>query len=326
MFNTKSFGVALVTFCLFFGACRKEKVTTLEETTPSSDPYYSADLQSSKDITTAVYIISDIEMICSFLGENTAPNSFYNEAAGSNTVSYSRNESTRLASMTFNKTTCNDGKKRDGTVSMNFAAPPPPPDVPPPPPGAGPLFTRDAGYIGKISFKAYTVDDWKVELFYADTPMFLFNTLPAPDYNTATTNIVWKLGGKLRLIRGNDTLIWTGTLTKTLENTSDVNVFSSDKKSAIKWNLAKISYSDSVWGLSKGIYSKYAINKTNPLRRDFNCSVNMNPGQCYPFRSGVATYNYGAVYTRTINYGPNNDCDIKGTIKFQDETHEVDFK
>lgn len=311
--------------CLILPSCKKEKPAAVIEV-PPADPYtYSADLQSSKDAVFAYYLVSDIDMMCSFMGEKIIANSFYTHSptTSGNTVTVTYDEMSSMCVTSFNNSKCVDGRTRSGTVFMQF---PNPPGAPAP----GPKLTHDFAYEGKISFSEYVVDGWKVLLADESKPLLLINTLPAFDWNPSATKITWKLSGSLRFIKQLDTITWNGIITKTLDNTNDANVFNPDKKSAIKWNLAKVSYGGTVSGFMPGhVPYILSIDESKPVTRDFTCSPAISSAngaaQFHPFISGLSTFTVGSYHPRTINYGPEGACDNNGVISFKEENHDVEF-
>jgi hypothetical protein len=329
-----SYIVVLALGGLIITACKK-KEKVVEETpapTPTPDPYtYSADLQSSKDISFATSLISDIEMMGSFMGEEILNTTFYNFIPGTEgtlgfgtgTYSCVRDDGANFATMAFNKTKCLDGKTRNGSVFMLY-------DQAAIKTGAG--HARDFQFAGDISFGNFVVDGYKIELYDPNAPMKLINTVTSSGYNPATTNLTWKIIAKIKLTHDDPSknMVWDGVLTKTLTNTGDPTVFAQDKASAINWNKAKIAYSGMVTGMTAGsVPFSCSIDNSNPIKREFTCAFvptgTSGVTEFHPLIGGVASFTTSNFHPRIINYGPTATCDNSGTVTFKDETYNVDF-
>lgn len=310
-------------------SCKKKEPSTPE---PTPDPYtYSADLQSAKDISFATFAISDLDMMCGFVGENTFLNHFYKEIPGTSAMSASRDYSQKILAIGFNKTNCIDGYLRDGSVFLSY--------------GYDPIYNtnanpqsdyyRDYGFSGSLVVNEYKLNDWKIELFDVNKTAHIVNSVSSLGYDPSKVNLTWEISGKFKFTHLKDlsrNMIWEGKIVKTLTNTSNPAVFSPDKSTAINWNLAKVVYTGTVSGLVLGDKPfSYSIDNSNnnELKRDFSCAFipvgSTSVTQFHPFILGVATATISNYHPRIINHGPSNTCDNDGTISFNAETNTVKF-
>jgi hypothetical protein len=282
-------------------------------TPPPPDPYtYNSDLQSSKDINFAATTLTDIEMICAFIGEGYPMPFFYEPATGSASVSVSRDTIINYMLISYNNTLCKDGKVRDGIIALNYAVN-----------GPQAKYYRQYGYSGKLQLINYKVDGWKVILANTST---ISNKLGSSNFNPATTNLSWDLAGEFILVRQNDTIRWNGTITKLLTNTSDPTVFLGLNK-PINWNLAKVQYFGTASGTCKNLAYTFQLDANKPPLRDFVCSVpgTQQGSQIRPFTAGEALFTISNYHPRKINYGPPQVCDNKGTVSFKGEVYNIDL-
>lgn len=329
---------------------------------PNVVPEPDTEVQSAVYASYSTYIASDIEMICSFLGEDAFLNHFYSEYPGSSsgntgTVTCIRdthttgNDKTRRLSMTFNKTRCKDGRLRDGSVIMDYGKNTDYPNA---------NYTRAPYFVGAIYFANYIVDGWEIELFNPGAPVYLYNTVPSPTYNPRNINLTWKFAGKLKftnLTDPNKNMVWEGELFKTLTNTNDPKVIVS-QTTAITWSLAVINYTGHVSGsgptvdedgvITPNVPFHMVINPEYPLTRDFQCSpdkvagvvppvgtttITTNIEEHHPFISGVVSFTTGSQYPRQIYYGnegeretlPTAQCDNTGEVLIKGISYRVNF-
>ena len=103
----------LLASSFIFLSCSKE---------PNVAPEADVELQSSIDASFANFIVTDIDMICSFIGENNLYPKFYTPVAGSPTFVVNRDPDAKQLSISFNKTKCADGRLRDGSIIIKYAS------------------------------------------------------------------------------------------------------------------------------------------------------------------------------------------------------------
>lgn len=310
-------------------ACKKKDPSPDAPQVDVPDPYtYSSDLQSSKDIVAANRIISDIEMMCSLIGENVVPKFYLPAASSAGTLNTISDPAAKYHSLSFNNTQCVDGSLRNGSIFMNYSYSP-----------ANVKNYHDIGFVAKVYLVNYEIDGWLVQnndtgANAASIPLIMTNITSPANYNPANTNLTWQITGKLKFINPSDTtrnMTWDGNFTKTLVNSSNALVFNPNKLAPIQWPAAIVSYVGNASGFTSN-NSPFTFNIANaPVKRDFNCNF-IPPGstgitELHPFISGTMVFNPANFHPRSINFGPGDPglCDNKGTVSFKNETHNVDF-
>lgn len=302
----------------------KKKETAPEPVAPVvTDPYtYSSDLQSAKDISFANMTVSDIEMISSFICQNTYPSAYDGTTLPQGKITLQRDTNEKALSATFNNFVCVDGKQRYGSISVKYN------DA-----ASGAKVYYDFGYSAKITPVNYSVNGWNIKLYDPSKPLIVTNLVSPASYNPATTNLSWRIAGKLIFIHPTDSsrnIIWDGSLIKTLVNTKDPAIFATHKQSAIKWENAVVSYSGEISGFTTANVPFTMNITTTPLKRDFNCSFIPQGStvitKYHPFINGIGIFNSSNFHPRTINYGPQEigACDNTAVISFKDESHDFD--
>lgn len=319
----------LAAAAVFMFSCKKEKNTEIEP---------DKEFQSSIDISYAMQVISDIDMICSYAGENDVDFSRYFRhvpalATTPSVVTISRDTANEIIYVSFNNAICRDGHKRDGTISMEYK-------------NANPnaKYYRDFAFYGRVRLFAYKVDDWQISL----RNDFAITNLVAPvNYSPTTTNLSWKMTGDFDLKNPADAkknMRCNVNFVKTLKNTAVKTVFP-NKLSAINWSIAVCEYKGSMFGeTSGGEPFKYQISDTRPMVRNFTCSPDKVYGttvatnsvtpkyEMYtPFTGGVASFTTSTKYPRVIYYGSENpaqpdECDNAGAVMIKGISYPIDFK
>jgi hypothetical protein len=274
--------------------------------TPNVAPEEDTEVQSAIDATWATYVITDLDMICSFAGENLLLNHFYTPvppslSPGNGTFTAIRDISAQYLFMAWNQTKCLDGRLRDGTVNMNYSinkdlnqdA------------DQNSYYYRVPGFTGELTLSEYKVDGWLVQIFNTQFSAYVYNRLSEYNWKPATTDLVWEISGKFKFTHPTDStrnMVWDGKIMKTLENTQDPKVFSPKKDAAITWSLASVSYNGDIRGLTSGnVPYKMHIEAT----RDFTCSPDKIEAvgltntvgvlakvdnEHHPFVSGIASF------------------------------------
>jgi hypothetical protein len=291
----------------------------------ATDPYvYSSDIQTSKDLTAATFIVTDIDMLAGFLGENDLFNHCYLPQPGSSTMSVTRDTSAKIFLAAFNNSKCVDGKTREGSVFFSYNVPGQD--------NAAAQYYREFGFTCMVNFSDYKVNGWKIELMNASVPAVIKNTVSSSQYDPKVTNLTWEFSGKLKLtnLSNGNFIYWEGTLKKMLLNTSDPAVFNPNKQSAINFNKARIVYGGSFSGTTSDLLSyTVVIDDGNPILRDLNCAFvpGGSPGvtHYHPFIGGMMAANVSNFHPRTIWFGPNGTCDNMAVISFKGENHEIEL-
>lgn len=332
----------------FVLSCKPDK-----DVAPTAD----TEVQSSVYASWANFVITDIEMACSFMAENNYAKTYYSAyPASGTTVTVQRDTvlnggNEDKMSMSWNNTKCIDGNVRSGSIYVYV------------PQGTNTgeniRYSRNYKWKGRIDLQAYKINGWIVKLYDSLVPAYLFNTIPSINYAPAG-NLTWRFAGKLKFIHPTDpkkNMVWDGELFKTLENTSDVKVFPS-KNTAINWMGAVLSYYGHFEGTGPRVDAndnviaadapyKMKINPETHLIRDTKCSPDKVTGvaftatvtsleqygsEFHPFKSGVASFTVGTDYPRQIYYGNENEptlttpqCDNAGEVMIKGISYRVDF-
>jgi hypothetical protein len=301
-------------------------------------PPVDQELQSTRDITFAAEVISDVDMICSFIGEEDMDPSFYVQqpVSGSGTVTAIRNTLEDKVILGFNRTRCMDGKIRDGSVNMEYRNANP---------NAG--YYPEYGFEGRVTLLEYKVNGWLIKTTNGE-PCVVKNLLSSPAYNPAQTKLSWSISGSFDFTHPADpsrNMTWKGTIIKTLANTADPDVFAPDRASPIKWSRAVVNYQGMVTGFTSGnVPYQFEMSAKYPLTRDFTCYPEKVGGvistdpvvrtwniERHPFVSGVASFTTGALYPRQIYYGNEDSdlswqCDNSGVVLIKGILYKVDFE
>ncbi len=244
-----------------------------------------------------------------------------------------------------------DGFERDGTISMFFNQDDRYPNA---------KYTNKYKFEGEIYFFEYKVNGWRITLADPLNPMRLMNTLPTDKWDPKTTDLTWKILGKLRMEHPSDpnkNMVWeTAGLTKTLLNT-DVNPSVYDPKKeagAITWSLGVVAYEGKVFGLCPRLDSlgnvtqamapyTMTINPSFALTRDFSCAPIQAIGPAtsptstptrlehHPFDKGSVSFTVSTAYPRQIYYGNEGNqelpyqCDNTGVVLIKGNSYPVNF-
>ncbi len=322
--------LAIVTIPFLMG-CPKAK-----NTAPAAD----TELQSSVDVSFANFVVTDIDMICSFVGENDPSPDFYlpaPEEDGSKIQVIRDISADQLVVSYYNSARCIDGRVRNGSIFMYYSNP-----------NLNAKYYREFEFYGRISLVDYKVDGWLIRNV-GGTPCYVYNQLKSSAYDPSKTNITWLIDGSFEFIHPTDpskNMIWTGKLTKTLANTSDPAVFNISKQQAIKWSKAIVEYRGQVTGVtSANVPYTFKITDVQPLVRDFGCRSDVVGGvteaqptfktwneEFHPFRTGIATFTTGDKYTRQIYYGNEGtqdlapQCDNVGVVLIKGISYPVNFQ
>jgi hypothetical protein len=333
---------------LFFG-CKKP--------TPNVAPEPDTEVETAIDAAWATYVITDIDMICGFLGENELYKHFYVDipgtaSASSGTVDPTRDPDSKTLNIAFFKTKCMDGRLREGTIFLDYKY------DPLHNPGANPNseYYHEYGFAGKISLEDYKVDGWKIDEFDPKFPGYIYNRRG----NNNDPAYYWEISGKYLLSHPTDpkkNIVWEGKIMKKITNPTQefkvdnkiVKVVDKTKAPVITWSLATVSYSGTISGSTHGgIPFKMEVSDKTPLVRDFTCypdkvagvslttppsaTLLLRPEEHHPFVSGVASFTTSDKYPRQIYFGNEGSpdlasaCDNNGEILIKGISYRVNFR
>lgn len=333
----------LVAGMLFIIGCNKKTNVAPEQ---------DMEFQSSKDASFANSIITEIDIIASYLGENLLSSGYFSKISANGSITTNRDTLNKKLTVIYSgSVTCRDGKKRNGSIIVDYS-----------PSNAtfGSKFYRDAGFVAKVTLNNYWVDGWFVN---GAAPFVITNNAPI-NYPVASTKLSWTLDGYFSILPENlaDTsakkMVWKGKLIKTLLNTQDPAILNPTKLNSINWviysqtsgapvNGALVAYTGSVTGVTKyAISYAYVVDETKPdkaIVRDFKCAperisaVSITPtlttsySEWHPFISGVASFTsfgQGTTEPRVIDYASGEagaPCDNAGTVTIKGISYNIDF-
>lgn len=325
----------MASLAIFAAGCQK---------TPNVAPEPDKEFQSAVDLNFAKMVITDIDMVCSYVGENDLFPRFYLLEPGSNSAAPTVNRSlpNDYLFMSFNNTKCIDGRLRSGTIAMNYAYTNP-----------NAKYYRDYEFEGKVSLINYKVDGWDITL---NNTFFVTNLVPSPAYDPKSTKLSWRLNGDFSFVHRSDpsrNMRCNVNLVKTLANSTDPAVFPISKQAAINWSVAVVEYRGTMFGETSGnVPFTYKIEDNNPLVRDFSCYPDKVGGvgpapafkswntEFHPFGKGQGSLTTGDLYPRLIAYGNEQgeygdlakdpkaltyQCDNKGVVTIKGITYPIDF-
>lgn len=329
---------AVITLSLFLMACPKTKNVV---------PPVDDETQSSVQATYMNYLVSDIEMLASFMGESPDLDFFYQPVSGQ---LIPNNPTPNRIAISYNHTLCRDGRTRHGSLFLDYVVTPQYPNA---------SYMRAYKFSGSISFSDYSVDDYKINLNVEDGGYFTIkNALTTETYSPKSTRLSWTIDGKLKFTHLTDAaknMTWEGHWVKTLDNTSS-NLVVVSPTVPINWYNAEISYKGTTIGTVpvsnkdgevKTTSFSMRFNPEHPLTRNFHCTAdpvldvqnNGNSGMAavrsehHPFVKGIASFTVGEAYPREIYYGnegqretlPYSQCDNSGEVLIKGVSHKVDF-
>lgn len=347
-------GLLMLSCAFVFMGCPKKE--------PNVEPEADTETETAVDAAWATYCVTDIDQICAFMGENQLLEHFYVPDAAvstSGTITAVRDTNSKALIMGFNKTRCLDGKFREGSVFMYYKKDP----ISNPNANENSRYYRDFGFVGRISLSEYKVDGWLITLYDGAAPAYVYNLLKSKDYDPKNTKLSWRIAGKFLFTHPTDpsrNIIWDGELIKTLENSTDKDIFPVSKELPINWirrdlkpkKAAYLTYSGHVNGFTNAtVPFKMTIDKNTPLVRDFNCSADPVLGahvpagtntvvvraeEHHPFIKGIASFTTGVndteKYPRQIYFGNEGNpglaqqCDNEGMILIRGISYKVDFR
>jgi len=292
----------LVASTFIFLSCGKK--------TPNVAPIADTEVQTAIDATFANFIISDIDMICSFVCEDDFFPKFYLNKPGYTPMAASRDEPTKTLAIGYNaKTRCADGHIREGSIFIRYglnsfwdATPPP-----------NTKYYRDFGFAAAVSFSNYKVDGILIE--NVDPTRFFVIKNMRVDEKKPISDIGWTIDGKLQFtdsLSSKPILTWEGALVKKITNlpsapttatTQQIWKNTATENTAITWSATIVQYTGTFHGVtSYSVPYECKIYDATPLVRDFSCypdkisGVNLTPTvttvyeEFHPFISGVTSF------------------------------------
>ncbi|MBA3683339.1 MAG: hypothetical protein H0W73_19565 [Bacteroidetes bacterium] len=316
----------LVASAIFIAGCNK-KVTEA----PVADMEFDSAIEASF----ATSAISDIDMICGFLGENAYPKFVSPAANSTGTMTVINNTlAPQSAQITWSNVICADGKTRNGRIVMTYSFT----DI-------NSNYYRDYGFNGNLQLIDYTVDGWSIDDSVSLNAGMtrIKNLAPSANPNPATTKLKWSVDGYFKIVNVADPtkrIDWVGTLYKTLQNTAQL---APTALTAVTWSAAIVEYDGTFRGTTIGnVPFTYSVSTEKPLVRDYRCSPDKAIGitttpsvaivnsEFHPIINGVASFTTGTSKDkepRVIDYGTEGaPCDNSGTIYIKGISYKVDFK
>jgi len=309
-------------------ACPKKKTALA----PEAD----TELQSSIDAVFATFLVTDIEMVCAHIGQNDYYPAFYIPQPVEDQTKYiAFNTSVRYVA-TFNNVRCMDGRLRKGSIVMDYTNTNP-----------NAINYDKYQFHGKMTLSEYFVDEWLIKTVDG-VPCDITNELVSPIFDPKKTNLVWTIKGSFEFINSTDpskNMLWSGELTKTLENTNESAVYSANRLIPIDWTKAKVKYTGKATGMTSGnVPFELNINPYFPVTREFTCYPNEIGGiqsasplvtwknESHPFISGELSFKTNGKYPREIYLGnegiPESEaqCDNSGLVLIKGNSYAVNFK
>jgi hypothetical protein len=352
--NKVTLGFSIILAAGLFLGCGKDK--------PNVPPEPDTETQSALDATWMTYVVSDIDMMCSFLSVLSPKHHFYlpeNTATispGEGDIEDVNDVSDKRYSMVFNRTHSIDGRFRTGEVRIVYN----PANKRIPQQNPNSTYYHRFGFAGDLTLSDYYIDrstdtaknitkkQWLVTM---PTAGLINNELKdTASFNPATNKLTWKINAKFKFKHPTDStgakdMTWEGVLYKVLENTNDIDVYNKAKTPAITWSLATCGYYGEITGKIGSTSYKLSIKESERLMRDFTCSpdrvggVTIDPsGQLeqrdethHPFVKGIATFTPGDKYPRVVYFGNESNtklawqCDNTGEVMIKGIAYRVNF-
>lgn len=315
----------LVASAIFITSCNKK-------TNPA--PEADMEFDTTVDATYANTTVTDVDMICGFIGESVAVPKFVAALAGYPTPTVS--VAGLATTITWAPgTKCSDGKTRSGSIVLSNPNPV--------------NYYRDYSYVGTATLNNYIVDGWLVD---DSTALVIKNLATLANQSAASVDLRWSITGNINMTNVADPakkINWNGSLNKKIVNTKSL-VPLPNALTAITWSMAVVEFEGSFKGFTIGnIPFTYTIGTTdatskevkNPLVRDYTCSPDKVIGvvttpsiapvvsEFHPFIHGTASFTTSTKEVRTIDFSDGTDarpCDNSGMVIIKGIAYKIDFK
>lgn len=234
---------------------------------------------------------------------STYRNGNNNQILGLGCAAVVRDTVAKTVTVTFNGSTCADGRTRSGSITYSYANS-----------TNGATHYRDPGFQLNVTSSNYVVDGNAVTI----ENKTITNTTPV-GFNPATTNETWSITASITINKATGgTVSWTCNRVKTLLNTSSVYT---NAATPINWRNARVGFTGSATG-SRSVGETFSISITNQLVRDFGgCEL----GGRAPFIEGTFTYAPSGKAVRIVDYG-NGSCDFDATVTINGVSHSIIIK
>lgn len=351
--NFKKASAAVLTLsaaAILVSACKKPQ--------PNKAPIPDTEVQPVVDATWATNVMSDIEMMASFLAEREYYSHFY-VPVGSASITPNETPGAKSLFLSFNKTLCRDGHMRDGTIFVqygNFTSAERQQFIPKQYPDEllDANYARSYGFGCFISLLDYRVDGVKIDT-RNKSKLVLTSEVSSPGYDAAKERLTWRFRGSVDFIdpnNENDNMTWEGDLIKTcINSTNRDSVFKYTanhlNEGKIRWVASQITYHGKITGTTPGNRPyTFEIPADKPLLRNFRCypnkvgnvALSATPGvlsvqaeEFHPFIGGVVDFrNVDAegktLYPRSVRFGNEGNLVSDVPVNDCDNVGEVYIK
>ena len=237
-----------------------------------------------------------------------------NQILGLGCATVVRDTVAKSITVTFNGSTCADGRTRSGSITYSYANS-----------TNGATHYRDPGFELNVTSSNYVVDGNAITI----ENKTITNTTPV-GFNPATTNETWSINANITVNKATGgSVTWTTNHVKTLLNTGSAYTIGGNTEPAVYTNAATpINWRNAVIGITgsaSGTRSNgetFTINVTSQLIRNFGgCDLSGR----VPFIEGTFTYAPSGKAVRTIDYG-NGSCDFDATVTINGVSHSITIK
>lgn len=273
-----SLGAAVLALILMSPGCKKKEANV--------EPVADTETQTAVDAMWATFLITDVDQLCGFMGEDQFTENFYTPSAAADGVNYQviRDTTGRQKAVTWRNgpILCKDGRKREGSLFMYYKKD----AISNPDANANSRYYRDFGFVGNLAFQDFKVDGWQINLYDPANRAYVYNKMTTDKYDPTSTRLTWLIAGKFLIQHPTDAsknIVWEGQLWKVLTNSTDKDIFAVTKQGQIRWvrpdlkpaEAALIEYytEKPITGFT-GTNKPFSltVNKATPLVRDFLCS------------------------------------------------------
>ncbi len=276
-------------------SCKKNKDVTPADT----------DTEGAKDNSMAENASSDIISIGSQASDNsTGGLSSYRMGEADQVLSscatVTRDTIAHIVTVTFNNSTCLDGRTRNGVLTFDYSAS-----------TGGARHYRDPGFSCTVTSNGYVVDGNQINI----VSKTISNTTPV-GFDPAVTNETWHIVANINVVKANgNTISWSCDRTKTLLNTSTTYT---NAQTPINWQMARVGITGTASG-TRGNGETFTVTVTSQLIRDFgSCSI---AGK-HPFIQGTLDYAPSNKPVRHFDFG-SGTCDLNATVTINNVTYTI---